>query len=213
VIADQDLVTSSKECLRECLSKPLSKFCQSADEISEGYCCKNNDCSDYGEDDDFGFCSDEALLSVVKMMSCPYEKNKCSSRGMTDQTIQVSTDGNFLNLQPNYNLEGREFCYYEIKSGKAGENPSNDHFLTMKISMLNNIRADLVISEGKTSEFVDFCYGIEEGDQIFARHPYKIFPVFEAKGDGSRFFVELQYQAPASVDLSQFVNSKRCVRV
>jgi hypothetical protein len=53
-IKDKGLVKKSSECYNSCL-KRRNTFCQTEDKISEGYCCKGEDCSEYNVK--FGFCS------------------------------------------------------------------------------------------------------------------------------------------------------------
>jgi hypothetical protein len=87
-----------------------------------------------------------------------------------------------------------------------------DDYISVRVNMISNMRADLIIGDSKTAEFVDFCTNIEEGDLFFARHPYKIYPVLDARSNSARFFLELTYKKPNTIDLSEYANSRRCIR-
>ena len=67
------------------------------------------------------------------------------------------------------------------------------------------------IAQNITDDFIDMCFGLQTGDKLFARHPYKFFPLLEGKSMGSTYFVELKYLTVA--DLSKYNNNKRCQRV
>ena len=78
------------------------------------------------------------------------------------------------------------------------------------MNMLMNMNVEIIIADSMTAQFVDVCKGVENGDLFFARHPYKMFVLFEGKGDRSRFFVEMQYKK--TVDLNSFKNKQKCQR-
>jgi len=49
----------------------------------------------------------------------------------------------------------------------------------------------VIIAEDIDSEFVDYCSRLSEDDVLFARHPFKMFVLFESLSSSSTYFSEL----------------------
>ena len=77
-------------------------------------------------------------------------------------------------------LRKNQLCYYEVSGGKIGETPSTDDFLIFKVVTLYNANLGLMIGEMKTDDFMDYCENLSVGDILFARVPYRFFPLFVA---------------------------------
>jgi hypothetical protein len=132
-------------------------------------------------------------------MSCPYVADNCSGRAKFSEVqheIYLSTSGKGINLKPR-SLGMKELCFYEITAGTPpelkipSERPVNDMYLTMTFVGTSETKISIIIAESLTSPYVDQCTNIEQGDVIFARVPYKFFPVFEGRSLNAFFSANL----------------------
>jgi len=91
----------------------------------------------------------------------------------------------------------KELCFYEITAGTPpeleipSERPVNDEYLTMTFIGTSNAKISIIIAESLTSPYVDQCTNIVQGDIIFARVPFKFFPVFEGSSLSAFFSANL----------------------
>ena len=69
-----------------------------------------------------------------------------------------------------------------------------------------------MIADTKTDDFMDLCTDLQVGDTLFARVPFKFFPLYEAKNWNSRFNSEVTYSKSA-YDIKNTVNRGKCKRV
>ena len=64
----------------------------------------------------------------------------------------------------------------------------------------------------KTDDFMDYCENLSVGDILFARVPYRLFPLFVANGMNAYFLVDMTYTKSANL-LKKTVNKDKCKRV
>ena len=81
----------------------------------------------------------------------------------------------------------------------------------MTIRSISDIKASAIIANSSSDAYIDQCTLLQDGDVLFARHPYKFFPLFWGSGSRGMFTVDIEYST--SNDLSESVNAKRCRRV
>lgn len=65
--------------------------------------------------------------------------------------------------------------------------------------MLINTKVEIIIAETIKDDFVDICTGIQNGDTIFARYPFKFFPIMEATRNGAMYSLDLVYSKSHSL--------------
>ena len=160
-VPDPDIVTSASDCFTKCLSSSAGKFCQNFGDIYSGYCCDGQDCSAYAQK--FGFCSDEAANSILRLQSCPFELKKCQAkgtfRGNKENQIQLSAASTLEYLQPSDRLYNNDICYFEISAGVTGEplQPEVDDYITLTIDTLTKVYVEVAIASDKRSDYIDVC--------------------------------------------------------
>ena len=69
-----------------------------------------------------------------------------------------------------------------------------------------------MIAESKTSDFMDLCENLSAGDTLFARVPYKFFPIFEATNWNGNYGINMLYTKSANL-LKTTANKAKCKRV
>ena len=77
-------------------------------------------------------------------------------------------------------MRKKQVCYYEVKGGKENELATVDDYLIFQVKELRDVSLGVMIAESKTSDFMDLCENLSKGDILFARVPFKFFPLFEA---------------------------------
>lgn len=134
---DADLIETSRACLEDCLKQIGTHFCLLDGSNAGGYCCRDDGCTKYPRKQ-FGRCSDQVYPTTVQMMTCPYEKAKCSGSDSSyvQDVIKLTTKEKFYTLQPPTSIKRGEFCYYQIQGGLDTESPVADEFLELKLNMI-----------------------------------------------------------------------------
>jgi hypothetical protein len=81
----------------------------------------------------------------------------------------------------------------------------------MKMMMLTNMDLYVIIGESATSDYVDLCEGLQVGEILFARHPYKFLTTFQSSKSSGNYWLTLEYSK--TVDFTKTSNRSRCKRV
>ena len=122
-----------------------------------------------------------------------------------------------MSVRPQANLGQNELCYYQINAGLPEESkdaetmPEVDKYMLLTIRSITDIKASVLIGNSTQDPYIDQCTLLQDGDVIFARHPYKFFPLFQGSGTFGMYTVDFEYST--SNDLSETVNRQRCRRV
>ena len=151
----------------------------------------------------------------AKRMACPFNDQVCSSRIVSNShkdSVAISTTGKSQTLKPHQPLRKKQLCYYEVSGGKDGELAKTDDYLIFQITSLSDVKLSVMIAEKKTSDFMDLCENLSVGDTLFARVPYKFFPIFEASNWNGDYAVSMFYTKSANL-LSKTANKGKCKRV
>ena len=83
--------------------------------------------------------------------------------------------------------------------------------MLLTIRSITDIKASVLIGNSTQDPYIDQCTLLRDGDVIFARYPYKFFPLFQGSGTFGMYTVDFEYSA--SNDLSETVNRQRCRRM
>ena len=101
-----------------------------------------------------------------------------------------------------------DFCYYQV----AAESANSDQFLSIKLENYSGIRMNVVIANTLDDQYVDLCTGLSQNDVLFARFPFKFFPVFESYGNRGVFQANAVFRGN-EFDLPLTKNRFKCRRV
>ena len=71
---------------------------------------------------------------------------------------------------------------------------------------------DMIIAHSLEDQYVDLCTGLRKNDVLFARYPYKFFPIFTSESSRGVFQADAMFKG-STMDLPLTKNRFRCKRV